>query len=194
MKHRHPFIILMSVMVWTAIAFPAPLFGQSVGERVRVTPVASEPIIGILAAKNEGGIEILSATSMSRIHIKFDQIRQIERSLGTRTYKKRGFLIGAIPGGIFGGLVGIGLAGWCPDLSCSEPSVGKQLAAMVVGSIFFGVPFGLAGLAIGSMVKGEKWKTIPTPSMSGRLRISPVIDVASIGGDRRAVLGARIRF
>ena len=192
MKYRQLFIILMSVMAWTAMSFPTALFGQSVGDRVRVV-VEGDKMLGTVESMSQSSFDLKLAGDGSLRSVMYRDVERLERSAGTLTYKKRGFLIGAIPGGVLGGLVGWGASSFCPGL-CETPSVGEQLTGMAVGSILFGVPTGLAGLVIGALVKGEKWDTIPTPSMSERLRISPVIKVASIGADRRVGLSTRIRF
>ena len=191
MKHLQQFVILTSVMVLMVIASD-PLYGQSVGERLRVT-LEDSTITGTLASVSQSHFDFVLSDGGSR-SVMYSDVKLLERSLGTRTYKKRGFLIGAIPGALLGGVVGLGLVHLCPGLDCPDPSVGKQLGALVTGSIFMGAVSGLPGLVIGALVKREKWETMPTPSASEHLRISPVIEVASIGADRRVVVGTRIRF
>ena len=71
---------------------------------------------------------------------------------------------------------------------------GLGFATAALGVAVWGGGLGVTGLAIGAMIKSEKWEIARIPSTSGRLRISPMFDVASLGGNRRALLGARVRF
>ena len=190
MKYLRQFLILMSVMALTSMSFPSPLFGQSVGERVRVT-LEGDKMIGSIASMNQSGFD-LNLSEGGSLSVMYSDIKRLERSLGTENYSKKERLTG----GLAGGLVGLFLAAItpCVDLYSCERSGEIIIEGASKGAIFLGAPLGLIGMVSGALMKKEKWETIPTPSMSGRLRICPMIDVASIGGNRRAVVGARIRF
>ena len=154
MNFRPSFIhILMGVMAWIAISFPAALFGQSVGDRVRVV-VEGDKMLGTVESMSQSRFDLKLAGDRSLRSVMSRDVERLERSVGTRTYKKRGFLIGTIPGGVLGGLVGWGAVFLCSGL-CEGPSAGEQLGGMAVGSILFGVPSGLAGMFIGALVKGD---------------------------------------
>ena len=187
MRHRQRFILLMSVMALTAMSLPAPLFGQSVGERVRVT-LEGDKMTGTVALMNQSGFVLNQLDGRYR-SVMYSDIMRLERGLYIGDYRKRGAKIGFVIGAVPGALLGMAASGFM-----TTPSTGEVLVGLGLGTLIFGAPSGLLGMGIGASMKKEKWETIPIPSMSGRLRISPMIDVASIGGNRRAVLGARIRF
>ena len=188
MKHLQRFIVVV-VMALTAIA-SAPLYGQGVGERLRVKTAEGGTMIGTVSSMSEDGFRLNLADGGSR-SVALSDIQKLERSLGTRTHKKRGFLIG----------VGVGVLsaiGGMPE-ECADPSCNEGLApvgrAMETGEAIAAVPvFGLTGLVVGHFIKTERWETIPATSMSGRWQLRPMLNVASIGGDRRVLLGSRIHF
>ena len=200
MKYLRQFLILMSVMALTSMSFPSPLFGQSFGERVRVT-LEGDKMIGTIASMNQSGFD-LNLSEGGSLSVMYSDIKRLERSLGTENYSNKerltgglaGGLAGVLVGGLVGGLVGLELYLDGLESYCCERSGEIIIEGASKGAIFLGAPLGLYVMVRGALMKKEKWETIPTPSMSGRLRISPMIDVASIGGNRRAVIGARIRF
>ena len=78
-----------------------PLYGQRVGERLRVT-LDGEKMTGTVSATSQNGFDLRpwGGKSCSVMHSEIDLL---ERSLGTQTYKKRGFTIG-FGAGTLGGL------------------------------------------------------------------------------------------
>ena len=191
MRPLQRFIVLVSAMALTVMSFPAPLYGQSGGERLRVTS-NGETMIGTVSATGQSGFDLRlwGGKSLSVVHSEIDLL---ERSLGTQTYKKRGFTIG------FGAGVLMGIFLILPpvDQNCT-PHIGCDkitAAEAILVSTVLGTCLGLTGLVIGAIVRSEEWETIPTPFMSGASRIKPAINVAlDPRKNPRPILGARILF
>ena len=180
--------VLLSVMVLAAMHFPAPIFGQNIGDRVRVT-VARGTIIGKVTSMDPGRFELSLSHGASQ-SIIYSNIQKLERSLGKRTYKKRGFLIGAGVGVAAAIFIG---SGGDSESDAFARDTGLDAIGAIVGILAIPV-CGVGGLAIGGLVIGEKWETIPNPSISGHWHISPMIKTVSLGGKPRTILDARIRF
>ncbi len=171
-----------------SLSLAVPLFGLADGDRVRVT-LEGDQTIGTVTSLNQSGF-VLELSDGRSLPVAYSDIGKLEQSLGTKNYAKRygkrGLLIGAIPGS----LLGLALVHVC-ILCEADPTVSEQLGAMLGGGIMLGLPSGLVGLMIGAARDGEEWATLP---IGGRLRVSPMVQVASVPGGRYAVLGARIRF
>ncbi len=195
MKHLQKFIVLMSVMA-LALSLPAPLFGQNLGERLRVT-LENSTVIGTVAAKGQSSFELNLSDGRSQ-RVIHANIQKLERSLGTRNHGKKGFVIGGGTGVIAGYIYGSLIYNTCQTLTfgtadeeCDEIGV----EAMVLSSVVWGGGLGLGGLLIGTLIRREEWMTISKPSASGRLRVSPMINVVSGQKENpKVVLGARVTF
>ncbi|MCY3555595.1 MAG: hypothetical protein OXH56_09770 [Gemmatimonadetes bacterium] len=99
----------------------------------------------------------------------------LERYMGKRTYKKRGFLIG----GGAGTAVGIA-AGLLAEEDCGFISffcgTKERLQSTAVIAGYSGLFSGLIGMTIGAVVKRDQWKEISSTSTSG-IRLSPMLNV-----------------
>ena len=190
MRLLQRFTILVSAMALTSMSFPAPLYGQHVGERLRVT-LDGETMPGTVSATSQSGFDLKLWGGKSR-SIEYSEIKLLERSLGTQTYKKRGFLIGFGTGAILGNIA-INTANTCnPHPGGCE---GVSVAETILASTVLGTYLGLTGLVSGAIVRSEEWETIPIPFMSGASRIKPAINVAlDPRKTHRPILGARILF
>lgn len=173
------------------------LFGQDVGDRLRVT-IDEGALIGTVTAMGPGSLDLDLEKDGLRT-VAFRDIRKMERSVDVRTYKGRGFLVGFVPGFVIGGLLGAEAA----EVSCLIGTLGlascdrtedKLGPAIVMGTIV-GAGVGLGGMAIGGAIKRDVWTTVPAPSMSGFLRLVPLIGV-SLGRERNptVVVGLRATF
>ena len=191
MRPLQRFTILVSAMALIVMSFPAPLYGQRVGERLHVT-LDGEKITGTVSATSQSGFDLRLWGGKSR-SVVHSEVELLERSLGTQTYKKRGFTIG------FGAGVLMGIFLILPpvDRNCT-PHIGCDritAAEAILGSAMLGTCLGLTGLVIGAIVRSEEWETISTPFMSGAPRIKPAINVAlDPRKNPRPILGARILF
>ena len=190
MRPLQRFTILVSTMALTVISFPSPLYGQSVGERLRVT-LDGGKMTGTVSATSQSGFDLKLWGGKSR-SIKHSEIKLLERSLGTQTYKKRGFLIGFGTGAILGEIA-INAANTCnPHPGGCE---GVSVAETILVSTVLGTYLGLTGLVIGAIGRIQAWEAIPTPIMSRETRIKPAINVAlDPRKNPRPILGARILF
>ncbi len=204
MKYLQQFIVLTSVMALTALNLPNTLFAQDLGDRLRVTLEKGGMMIGTIASRDVNGFKLkLSGSDNQTRSVLYNNVQKLERSLGKRTYKKRGVLIGAGIGAIAGVIIGKATADVCSETTTVSSDVitidiggceGFGALAGFLGATLYGTVFGLTGLVIGSVVKGEGWETLRNPSVSTHFQIAPMIDVASVGGKARTILGARIRF
>ena len=190
MRPLQRFTVLVSIIALTAMSFPAPLYGQRGGERLRVT-LDGETMTGTVSATSQSGFDLRLWGGKSR-SIVHSEIELLEQSLGTQTYKKRGFAIGFGAGALGGLFLSLAVGPYCtPHIGCDRITT----AEAILGSTVLGTYLGLTGLVIGAIVRSEEWEAIPTPFMSGVSRISPVLDVAL---DQRRnpipVLRARILF
>lgn len=189
---------LIAAICLAGLALAEPLSAQGksliLGDRLRVTLAEGVETIGTVTSLSQTGVTFSESEGGPSVHVNYSDMSLLELSLETTNHWKRGamygFLIGALPGAALGGAA----ANLCGLGPCNEPSTGEALGAMGAGAVIVGAPCMLLGMAIGATFEKETWETIPIPTMGGRLRISPMIDLASIGGGRRAVLGARIRF
>ena len=191
MRFLHRFTILVSAVALTAMSFPTPLYGQRVGERLRVT-LDGETMTGTVSATSQSGFDLRLWGGKSR-SVVHSEVELLERSLGTQTYKKRGFTIGFGAGALGGLFLSLSVGQYCnPHPGGCD---GITAAEAILGSAMLGTYLGLTGLGIGAIVRSEEWELIPTPFMSGAPRIKPAINVAL---DPRKnpipILGARILF
>ena len=191
MRPLQRFIVLVSTMALTVISFPVPLYGQNVGERLRVT-LDDETMTGTVAATSQSGFDLRLWGGKSR-SVVHSEIELIERSLGTQTYKKRGFEIGFGAGALGGLFLSLFAVHSCNPYPGGCEGIGA--AEAILGSTVLGTCLGLTGLVIGAIVRSEEWETIPTPFMRGASRIKPEINVdLDPQKNPRLIIDARILF
>ena len=192
MRPLQRFTVLVSAIALTAMSFPAPLYGQTLGERLRVT-LDDETVTGTVSATSQSGFDLRLWGGKSR-SVVHREIELLERSLGIQTYKKRGFTIGFGAGALGGLFLSLSVSEHCNP----HPNGCDRITAAeaILGSAMLGTCLGLTGLGIGAIVRSEEWETFhPTPFMSGALRIKPAINVAlDPRKNPRPILGARILF
>ncbi len=183
MNYLQRFIIFLSVMVLAVMYHPAPIFGQSVGERLRVKIISGITITGTVRSTSENSFDLILSGGGLR-PVPFGNILVLERSLGVKNRMKTGFLIGAGTGTALGVLNGLTWGG----------ATGFGFTVALTGTIIWGGGLGLIGGAIGYFIKTEQWESIPIPSVSSRLKVSPWVSWASVTGESRTMLGMRLQF
>lgn len=160
-------------MLMAVVVVSSEAMAQSAGERVRIT-TSDASFEGIVSERALDSIE-LSLADGSPLSVSHGDITMLERYVGQRTYKKRGFLIGFGLGAIAGIGVGLATSETCDeviDIGCE--GFGVAVAALGVG--VYGGGLGLTGLLIGAAVKTDQWQEIARPSV-GSLQLSPMLDV-----------------
>ncbi len=106
MNYLQRFIILLSVLVLAVLYHPAPIFGQSVGERLRVKIISGIIITGTVRSTSENSFDLILSGGGLR-PVPFGDILVLERSFGVKNRMKTGFLIGAGTGTALGVLSGL---------------------------------------------------------------------------------------
>ena len=85
MRLLQRFTILASAMALTSMSFPAPLYGQHVGERLRVT-LDGETMTGTVSATSQSGFDLKLWGGKSR-SIEYNEIKLLSGALGPRLTK-----------------------------------------------------------------------------------------------------------
>ena len=138
---------------------------------------------GSVVSVNESGFGLDPGDSKP-ISVRYKDLQRLERSLGRKNYSKEGLGLGLTPG-----LLVLLLAA-----ALNEEGDEAGAKEVLGGGLLIASAGGLLGMVIGAAISWEEWEPLPIPSMGGALRIRPMIEAASSSDERRAVLGARIRF
>lgn len=155
------------------------VFGQLVGDRVRITVLDNE-VIGTVAEKSGQAFKI--QLNSGQLHsVEFTEIRKLERSLGKRGNAGKGFLIGGVSGVLIG-VIAISGAEEGDDFMSNVGFISDEVGS-VLAVTALGVGGSLVGLLAGSLTKTEKWKAVGIPSGRAKLNLN-----------RRIFLGARVQF
>ena len=186
-------------LISTVIIVSSASMAQSTGDRVRITTSSDARFDGIVSDKSSDSFS-LRLDDGSPFMVPHGDIVFLERFVGKRTYKKRGFLIGFGVGAAAGIVAGIALEESC-DASASVGNVtittdcgGFGLAAGVLAGGVWGGGLGLTGLLIGAVVKTDQWQEITRPSV-GNLQLSPMLDVwYSAHSGQNVRIGLSTRF
>ena len=163
--------------VFTA-GFPSTLSAQDVGDRLRVT-FLEESVSGTVVSMSSSSFEISQGDNRTRL-VLFENIRKLERSLGTRSHWKEGLVYGACIGVAGGILIGALMHGSCDLLtfgSVEEECDSFGFKVGLVSAAAGGGSIGLGGLIIGSLIRRQEWAVIPIPNTVGQLNVRPWIDV-----------------
>lgn len=145
------------------------LDAQSVGDRVRITTSPDVRYDGFVLESSPDRFQ-LRLTNGYLQTVSREAIVSLERYMGKRRYKLRGFLIGAGVGSA------LGLAATVSD-GCSDFCFGEA-AWFLLPTVAVGGATGTVGLLIGAMFGSDKWQEVPTYSY-GSLRLAPMLDVWS---------------
>lgn len=102
---------MIVTVLMSAAAGPRALLAQTVGDRVRVTTIAGETMIGEVVGAGPGGLDIDFTTGWFgwygvRRSISHTEIEQLGRSVGVRRQWRRGLVIGGLVGVVTGLLAG----------------------------------------------------------------------------------------
>ena len=181
--------------VFTA-GFPSTLSAQDVGDRLRVT-FSEGSVSGTIVSVDGSSFEISQAGNRTRL-VLYENIRKLERSLGTRSYWKEGLVYGACIGIAGGILIGALTHGSCDLLtfgSVEEECDAFGFKVGLVSAAAGGGSIGLGGLIIGSLIRRQAWAVIPIPNSVGQLNVRPWIDVTlREKGNPMVFAGASFKF
>lgn len=181
------FILLLSV------GYPSFTAAQSVGERLRVTTPDAR-YDGYLSAHDSTSLNLIQRDG-NHLRIRHSEIIMLERHMGSRSYRKAGFLVG---GGI-GVAAGIVLS-QITDNSCEQGTVSgdscdqnawvdKRLVASIWGSTL-----AISGYMVGALIRRDIWQQTTVPT-SGRLQIYPTLEVHMADQQARKVcIGLAVSF
>lgn len=161
-------LLVLSVVSSVALA-------QSLAERVRVTVSPPDARFDGYVQESPSDSLQLRLTDGNLLSVPREDVVLLERYMGTRNYKKRGFLIG----GGAGVTVGIA-AGLLAEEDCGLISffcgTKERLQSTAVIAGYAGLFSGLIGMTIGAVVKRDQWEEISSTSTSG-IRLSPMLNV-----------------
>ncbi len=187
------FALVVTVLMSSA-AGPRALLAQTVGDRVHVTTIAGETMIGEVVGAGPGGFDIDLRMGWfgwygGRRSVSHAEIEQLGRSAGVRRHWRRGLVTGGLVGVTAGLLAGDVLRDTC-DLTtlgrasdeCAE--VGGGLGLRMAG--VYGATAGVAGLGVGSLFKEDLWETVPIQGAD--MAPSPTVDMLLGTGDRVRVI------
>jgi hypothetical protein len=90
------------------------------------------------------------------VRVPLAEMRHLEVSAGLRSNADTGAIVGAVPGVLFGGYIGLAA---CYESDCA----GSGIPAAALGAFIVGTLSGLIGAAIGSLIKTERWKPLSLP-------------------------------
>ena len=191
MKHRIVFpSVLLAFIALAAVTVSTPLRAQIVGDRVRLF-TADTTIIGQVTGLSDEGFEL--ANDELRRSFAYRDLERLEVSNGIQSQWVGGAAIGGAGGAAVGfikllkddraGACIVGIILW-PVLALCEEAVVEALVPVAIG--------GVAGAAVGTLVKRESWEPVSVED----LVISdedPVVsdEVLSLRGDSGG--GDRVR-
>lgn len=169
----HWLIHLCMLLVFCVVSSVAT--AQSLGERVRVTTSPPEARFDGYVLESPSDSLQLRLTDSNLLSVPREDIVLLERYMGKRTYKKRGFLIGGGAGAAVGIAAGLQAEEDCGLISffCGTKER-LETSAMLAGS--FGLISGVLGLAVGAVVERDQWEEISSTRTSG-IRLSPMLNV-----------------
>ena len=195
MRYLYQIVFTIGIVAM-AMSLPASLYGQNLEQRLRVT-LAGSTVIGTVASNSSSSFELNLPDGGSRL-VMYENIRRLERSLGTRNYMKEGALIGIGIGAAAGVLYGLLHHETCDLLTlgnAEEECDEIGIKTTVLSAAAWGGGLGLGGLIIGVLVRREEWAIIRRPYGSGLSRVTPIFNVVlGLKGNPTVVLGARITF
>ena len=104
------FALVVTVLM-SAAASPRALLAQAVGDRVHVTTIAGETMIGEVVGTGPGGVDIDLKMGWfgwygGRRSVSHAEIEQLRRSVGVRRQWRRGLVTGGLAGASAGLLAG----------------------------------------------------------------------------------------
>lgn len=176
------------VAVACGMMVPCSMPGQAAGERLRVT-FGANWVEGEAVRVFPGQLELAVAGGLSRVFAA-DVITMVER-LVRKSQGKRGFVIGGSVGWVVGGLF---VAAAAKALESELTSTADMFMYFGVGGFLIGLPCGLVGAIIGSMIELERWETVPGWGQAGA---SPGLLLGLQPGPRGGKslrVGGRLRF
>ncbi len=175
-KRRNLGLRVFTVLILLLSAgYPSFTAAQSVGERLRVTTPDAR-YDGYLSAHDSTSFSLVQRDG-DHLRIRHGEITSLERHMGSKSYRKEGFLVG---GGI-GIAAGIVLSqitdescgqGMVSDDSCDgNPWIDGRLAASIGGSTL-----AISGYLVGALIRKDIWQKATAPT-SGHLQFYPTLEV-----------------
>ena len=138
------------ILTLGAILFLAhPAHAQFIGDRMRIKTEDGEKFTGQLKGYNADSLIILANSTEQSIAYA-DMVR-LQRSLGRRSYYRKGAMVG-LGVGALGSIVG-GVVGDDPGLA-------------ILGTGVFGGLGGLTGMMVGATIRRERWDPLHIPDPS----------------------------
>jgi hypothetical protein len=141
-----------------------------VGQRVRVYAALTSDdrhgwIEGLLVGIDSNSLE-LQPIGGRPVVVPQEGLRSLEEFAGRRSHTALGLLIGAIGGTLLGGMTGTVARGECPENASGTSTGGsvtefcgtRAVLTLTAGGLVSG---GVIGAIIGTLVKKNRWRSVP---------------------------------
>ena len=185
--------ILRLLLVLAVSTSASQLQAQSVGDRVRVS-ASGTTYIGEVTAVTDERLEL--SDGPRAWSIAFSGIGRLQRSNGTRSQWREGFVFGAGVGAVGGVVIGLVVGSTCELVTvgaATEECTKAGLQVILVTGAALAAAGGLAGMGIGALFRSERWTTIPLGDT--KIEYTPTVQ-PRVGPDGGLGLsfGVRMRF
>jgi hypothetical protein len=126
------------------------------GTRVRYQTGAEWRETATVVETQEDSLLVRLSRNGAVVRVPLAGMRHLEVSAGRRSNAETGAIVGAVPGVLFGGYVGLTA---CYESECA----GSGIPAAALGAFIVGTLTGLVGAAIGALIQTERWKPLSLP-------------------------------
>ncbi len=161
--------ILLTLGLLLCLAHPAE--AQFIGDRIRITTESGEKITGELQGYDDTSLTLLADSEEQSI--AYDDMAKLRRSLGRRSYARKGARRGLVAGAT------IGLLPLINSLTDGGLTVGESFAFLPVSSL----AGSMVGFIVSAPFKAEQWERLDIPAQDSASAL-PFIGVhAKSAGD-----------
>ena len=157
---------LFALVGKTEAQYPGPV---GPGDQIRVTTWDGRSLQGTLVTSSDSLISIRETTMDSSVMIPIASVSSLEVHFGQKRNTVKGLYLGALAGAAAGGLMGLASGGSPDDCWMLCYSAGEMAA---IGAVAFGTLGGLAGMAVGSFMKTDRWENASPWRLKGSLQLA----------------------
>ena len=159
------------LLLGTLLFLAPPAQAQFIGDRIRITTEGGEKIIGEIQGYDASSLALLANSAEQKI--SYADMARLERSLGVRSYARKGARWGFWAGAALGSL---GLINQVPD-------TGDGLLVFA----FFSLGGSMTGFALSAPFRGERWERLDIAGQDSASTL-PIMGVhATLSEDRMRI-------